>query len=988
MDLQSPALILLVAPAILLTLAAARRSAVGLSPGRSILSMAARCLLLLLLGLVLAGARAVLPHEERAVVFALDVSESIAPAMRQRLLDWTRRAWEGHRPGDRAALVLFGSKARVEAPLAEVFEPGELNLDGLPRDRTAIDLALRAAAGLLRHEEAERRVVLLSDGNGDADKAVREAMALASAGVGVTTVAVELTPSPREVLVGDVSAPQVVAEGEPFLLKVEVIARTGGPARLHVEADGAHLSTHEVELAPGSNRVALSQRLTGAATRLYRVSIEAPGDGDPANNVGGAFVRVRGRPRVLFVQGPARDDVGRVVAGHAEVARPLAQALQAAGFDVDVSGPDELPLGLEDLAGYAALILGDVPADRWTEEQMAAVRAWVFDQGGGLLALGGEQAFGLGGYHRTPIEEALPVSCSIKGKKVMPATALVVCIDTSGSMNEYVGDRTKMALAAEGAVRMLELMQPSDQFGVVGFADDPDWIVPLREVDQPGRIAARIKAMEARGGTNIGPAIEDSLAVVRGAPAQIKHVVMLTDGISAPAAWSRITADYRRERVTLSTVGVGKDIDRTLLMQLAESAGGRFIFAADPRTVPRLLSKEAVAASRALLVEREVAPRLVGDPGVEVDWTAAPPLRGFVLTQAKPEAEVLLDTGPDDGPDDGPLLARWRFGLGKAAVFTSDATARWSAGWLPWAGFGQTLGAVVGWVARDPEPPGFDTSLHVEQGEGRIRVRARAADGTPVHGLTLQGRVTGPLGAAPVEPVRLEQTAPGTYEATFAAGRPGAYFVQVAQELEPDAAPVPAGSAGAVLAYPREYRDLTSDTALLQRLSRITRGQALTLDDPPARVFEGPRAGRRSHRPLAPYLLVAAGVLLVVDVAARRLVVPEALARRLRGRAGAAGAKAEGAPQLLAALKAHKAAGRDAARRGASGREAREPAAAGTTAVAPPPVQPAAPAPPPPVVVRRPPAPKPPAPKVEVEDDGSAMSKLLRAKRDARGGKG
>lgn len=999
MDLQSPALILLVAPAVLLTLAAAKRSAVGLAPARAVLSMTARCLLLLALGLILAGARAVLPHEERAVVFALDASESISPATRQRLLQWTRDAWAARRPGDRAALVVFGSRARVEVPLGEAYEPGELNLDGLPRDRTALDRALRTAAGLLRREEAERRVVLLSDGNGDAERAVREAMALASSGVEVTTVAVELTPSPREVLVGDVSAPPIVSEGEPFLLKVEVVARTGGPAKVHVEANGEHLSTHEVELAPGSNQVAIAQRLARAATHLYRVSVEAPGDGDPANNAGGAFVRVRGRPRALFVQGPVRGPGGRVVATHHEVAGPLARALGAAGFDVKVAGPDELPLGLEELAGYDVLVLGDVPAERWSDEQMQAVRAWVSEQGGGLLALGGEQAFGLGGYYRTPIEEALPVSCSLRGKKVLPSMALVLCMDTSGSMREPVGAGTKLDLAKEGAVRTLELLQPFDRLGVLGFSDEHEWHVLLTApLDDPGPIAARIRGMDAVGGTEIGPALVEALDALRAVPAQIKHVVLLTDGKSQGADWARITADYRREHVTLSTVGVGAEVDRRLLAELAGATGGRFIDAADARTVPRLLSKEAVTATKALLIEREVVPRVVGELGADVDWAGMPALRGYVMTQAKPEAEVLLDTGPEDEAEDGPILVRWRYGLGKSAAFTSDAAARWSSNWLGWPGFGQVLAAVTGWVARDPQPPGFETTLQVEQGEGRVRVRARTADGSPIHALSLEARVTGPAGAAPIEPLRLEQTAPGTYEATFVASRPGAYFVQVAHEAAAGEAPRAAGSAGAVLAYPREYRDLTSDTALLARLARITRGEALTLDDPPARVFAGPRVGRRSHRPLAPFLFVAAGVFLLLDVAARRLVVPEALKRLLRRRRpDEVDASAGAAPQLLAALKAHKAAGREAARRGASGRVgARAPASdrvavaeAPAPATASPASAPTSPPPtPPPVVIRKPPAPKPPPPRPPASpDDGSAMSKLLRAKREARGGR-
>lgn len=990
MDLERPAFVLLVVPAMLLALAAARRSAVGLSPLRSGLAMALRGLLLLALGLVLARARAVLPHDERAVVFAVDVSESVPPQDRRRLLDWTRKAWAARRPGDRAGLVLFGSRARVDVPLGESFDPAEPSLEGLPRDRTAIDQALRTAAGLLRGVEAERSIVLLSDGNGDATKASREAMALASTGVDVTTVALELVPSPREVLVGDVVAPPLVGEGEAFLLKVQVVARSGGPAKLHLEVDGKQAVTTEVELAPGTNVVSLPQRLDRPGAALFRVTVDAEGDGDQANNAGGAFVQVRGRPRVLYVQGPARGADGRTIPP-AEVARPLADALERAGLEVVVRAPDGLPGGLEDLAGWAAFVLGDVSAERWTEEQMAAVRDWVHDQGGGLVTLGGEEAYGLGGYHKTPIEDALPVSCSLRGKKVLPALALVLVIDRSGSMSESVaaGDpRTKLRLAQEGAARALEALQPFDKIGVTFFDEDPLRVIPLTTLDEPRALAAKVldEALDTGGGTHIGPALMDAHRALSAVQAPLKHVVLLTDGKSSPADWTRIIGDFRRDRITISTVGVGSDLDRQLLKDLAERTGGRFVITTDPRTVPRLLTKEAQSATRALLVEREVVPRVTGPLGV--DLADAPPLLGFVLTHPKPEAEVLLDTGPDETVKDGPILVRWRHGLGKAASFTSDATGRWCARWLGWRGFDPLLGEVVRWAARDPEPPGFRTALTLEQGQGVVRVTASREDGEPLDGLVLEGRVSGPPGA-PTPAVRLEQTGPGAYEAEVQASRPGAYLVQIAARGAGGERAV--GSAGAVLAYPREYRDLTSDRALLDQVARVTRGQALTLDDPPSLVFGGERVGRRSMLSLDPWLLALAAVLLVLDVAARRLTLPDAPWRR---RLAAPSAASLG---TLESLKAHKDAERGAiaarlaAQKAASDRMSRS----GTAPVAPPPTTtPAAtPTTPPKVEPPKPvtPPPKPPpaappkaAPKPDVDDD-SPMGALLRAKRQARG---
>jgi len=65
-----------------------------------------------------------------------------------------------------------------------------------------------------------------------------------------------------------------------------------------------------------------------------------------------------------------------------------------------------------------------------------------------------------------------------------------------------------------------------------------------------------------------------------------------------------------------------------------------------------------------------------------VGMESAPELKGYVKFIAKPFADVILSIEKRD-----PLLARWQYGLGRSAVFTSDAKARWAAQWVNWKGF-------------------------------------------------------------------------------------------------------------------------------------------------------------------------------------------------------------------------------------------------------------------------------------------------------------
>lgn len=73
----------------------------------------------------------------------------------------------------------------------------------------------------------------------------------------------------------------------------------------------------------------------------------------------------------------------------------------------------ELPSGFpktpEELYAFQAIILDDVEAAFFTQDQLSMVQQFVSRRGGGLLMLGGKESFADGGYSRTPIGEMLPV---------------------------------------------------------------------------------------------------------------------------------------------------------------------------------------------------------------------------------------------------------------------------------------------------------------------------------------------------------------------------------------------------------------------------------------------------------------------------------------------------------------------------------------------------------------------------------------------------
>jgi len=70
---------------------------------------------------------------------------------------------------------------------------------------------------------------------------------------------------------------------------------------------------------------------------------------------------------------------------------------------------DGFPRTAEELFDYRAVILDDVGAGFFSHEQMALLRRFVAERGGGFLMLGGSESFRRGDFNRTPIGRMLPV---------------------------------------------------------------------------------------------------------------------------------------------------------------------------------------------------------------------------------------------------------------------------------------------------------------------------------------------------------------------------------------------------------------------------------------------------------------------------------------------------------------------------------------------------------------------------------------------------
>jgi uncharacterized membrane protein len=811
-------------------------------------ALALRGALVVILALTLL--RPALPRwvDRQNVVFLLDLSDSVSLAARERAYRFVADAVQSLRTGDRHGVIGFGEQAVVDQPLSNKTTVDRPRVEVAGRG-TNIHQAIQLALATLPPGQANR-IVMLTDGRQNAGSALAGAQAAKSAGADLYYVAAPLTFT-QEVVAESMVLPQEVKYGEPFQAKVVAWSHRDTQGRLSLFRNGEFLGSQIVRLSAGKNVFAYRQALDQSGIHVYQAAIEVEGDTIEDNNRAVGTVVVRGRPQVLLA------DKDR---SHAQ---SLAAALRSQNIDVTVVEPAGIPKDIAGLQKYDGVVLSNVSSLKLTKPQMAQIRDYVRDHGGGLMMLGGEESFGLGGYYRTPIEEALPVTMDVKQKVEIPSLAVVLSIDRSGSMAMSTDEKiTKLDLAKEAAHLVVDLLDERNEIGVMSWDTEFIWDAAVRPARDRAAVHHAIATIKAGGGTDGYPALKESYAVLFERPALLKHVIFLSDGQMTRGDFQGLLRRMAKDKITVSTVAIGKDADVQLMVDVAKWGRGRFYYTEDSQTIPRIFTLETQLASKASLVEQPFKPQLTApshEAMQEIDWKAVPPLGGYVATTLKPTAELVLMSHQED-----PVLATWRFGLGRAAAFTSDAKAKWGVLWLRWRDFNKFWAQMTRWTLRSGSRS--DTTARVQRIDqtGEVVVDAVDAKGEFINFLDSQVGVVAPNRERNV--VELEQIGPGRYRGRFPAPQEGVYLVGMAQRKADRV--VGSQLAGLVVPYAQELRDLGVDETLLRELAELTGGGAL--EDPRDAFLKGRRQSRIGVE-IWPWLVGLVAFLLIPDVALRRL---------------------------------------------------------------------------------------------------------------------
>ncbi|MBN2320570.1 MAG: VWA domain-containing protein [Acidobacteria bacterium] len=799
--------------------------------------------------LALAGIRIAQGKRTAAVVYVVDRSDSIAPDETAGIPDILDQLGSSLKEDDESGVVVFGRDAVIEQPLRKNLKIREIQSTPASTG-TRIETALGLARSMLSaRPRVAKKIVLLSDGVQTSGDALREAALAAAEGIPVDVLPLgTITESgQRSVFIRSVSGPESVRLEEPFDLAVTLDGKAGSEAVLGLYHDNALISERRISMASENPAVfRLPVKADTAGFHRYRIGIQNPDRIEDADETG-HVVYAHGRTRILHLTDNPSEFLDNI--------------LIRQGFEVQSVAPQSILLTTQSLAPFDAVIMDDVPDRAFSGGELRSIADHVGKYAGGLIMTGGARSFGPGGYIATAVEKVLPVEIALRSREKKPALSVILVLDKSGSMGIIQQNVSKLDMARDAVLRLSELLSPEDELGIIAFDRLPEEVVPLERGFNPISIEAAIDAIEAGGGTAILPALDMAYSRLQASRAERKHVLLLSDGQAEEQERKPLTQRVSESSIILSTVGIGGDVDRPLLEELARLANGRAYFTRTGSDLPDIFKREGLLISGKWLVEGSFHPRRVSDHeilrGLETD--AWPEITGYVATASKDLSDVLLEVENRD-----PLMVCGRYGLGRALVFTSDLAAAWTDRFVAWKGFPGMWTQMVRWTSRNRQSELMHPQITIEDETALLTIDAHDLTGNFLNLMEMKAQITTPdeTGSS----IEMIQKAPGGYEGQFRLRGKGSYLFTVTAQ-DPKSGTEYTLHFGYDLSKFPEDRPASSDEAFLSKVAATGGGALIDRD---TEIF--PEDARMTaYVDVWPYTAILALLLFLLDAILRRL---------------------------------------------------------------------------------------------------------------------
>lgn len=811
-------------------------------------------------------------HDERHEVVALyDLSASVLPNAQTAMLE---------------SLASLSSSATTQTifPFAQALAKSPFTA---ARDNSVTPEALDSEAGKLNRGETNiaaaisgalnetdsSSILLLSDGFETAGDALAAGKLAAQQGVRIFPIIPNEDVFRRGGLrVSALYAPVTADAGEIVEVRATVENSLHEPSRgkLEIWLESEKLFSQSITVPGDEEKLVLVKTppTQGGLRKIRAVFHPERLNGTEQKDNGNElhrWVSIKEKAKILLLSGTHDDE------------RLLKQLITHKGYsleDIVADGSKEIP---EKLDGYSSIILNNVAKRQLSNSFLSTLQSFV-QSGGGLLLVGGDRSFGLGGYTDTKLEEMSPVKFvppQTEKRRLTNAVALV--IDKSGSMAED----NKIEAAKLAAMSSIQSLKDEDYISVIGFDAGPFVIIDVEPVAQAKLDAPkRLRNLTAAGKTNLLPALATARQRLQKAGTSRKHIIVLSDG-KFPLSSEEYIAEINRlrnEGISISTVALGIEADIPFMKILAKYGKGAFYHTLDASQLPRIFVEDIkVASGEKTLQEGIDFPVIVGPSGVvSTSLERFPPVRGFVETLPKRGSEFELVTRKDESPF--PILASWNYGSGKVIVYTSDANGRWSMPWVQWNNFALFWSEIIERIKdRSGSKTGevdFDLRYSVERKNVMLDLSVFDEKLSREAAPKISAEIIEPGGETRQVPFQMNRK--GRFEGRVENGRPGDYKVQITYGKVK--LPALALSLGGELFG--EVAGKGVNVPLLENLAYLTGGR---INPKPQEVQGVTRTSDKQEHLFAPLALLAF-LLLILEAFVREGSIREIVRTRSKSR--------------------------------------------------------------------------------------------------------
>ena len=883
-------------------------SLAGLGKWRRVFALLLRTAVYTLLVFALAQAQWPRNADRMTVIYLLDQSSSIPESKRNYMMKYAYESVAKYRrenAKDMAGVIVFGGTAKVESA------PFDGDLPSIGRVEAAVDLnanatSLEAALKLAKAsfpEDTTRRVVIVSDGNENLGDGLSMAQAMAEDGIGFDAVAVELFAE-AEVSVEKVAIPSDIRKGQEFearvVLNADVSDENQGPVtgKLSISQSSSDrqvlIAEQKVSLEPGKNVFPFSHKLD--QSDAFTIEAKFIPDDDTAdaiaqNNRASAFTYVQGKGRVLIIEdGNYVGEFGRLV-----------EVLRANSIEVDIMESTELFGSAAEILQYDSIILANVPratgnddddgaaAQAFSDQQVRMLVRNCEEMGCGLVMIGGDRSFGAGGWSNSELEKAMPVDFQIKNDKIDAVGALALMMHAC-EMPDGNFWQTQISRKA------IEVLGPMDYCGVVewGNRGQPRWLWKMpngidRVHEKRRLMMGMVGRMQMGDMPDFNAPMRLALNGLKNTKASVKHMIIISDGDPTKPT-NALLKSFVKEKIKISTVVIGNHSMNHPMQQIAKVTGGKYYKKTNPRALPQIFQREARRVAKPVIKESVSGMSIISNSQASsheilqgIDIGSLPPVYGYVMTTVKksPTVEQLWITNdPKDNNENTSLLTTWRYGLGRATVFTTDAGYKWTADWVGSELYEKLFTQIVRHSMRPiTESANFTVGTEVEDGKAKIVVNALNADDEFLNFLNMSAR-----GIAPdLKGFDLDftQIGAGRYSAEVAVGSSGNYLFSIFPGEGYERL-----TTGVNVPYSSEFSDRESNLAYLSSLVQFDvkggeKGELIEAELSESgreRLLETNTFRRTLSNTLGihdiwPFLVVLCGTVFFADVFVRRVAV-------------------------------------------------------------------------------------------------------------------